>query len=396
MIMRRLIAFTAALCILCCSAACAEPAGGGYLADFDKAVRYLEEYNPFLPVIRQQVPGFDALCAEAREKVRTSCSSAEALYVILSDLFARIGNPGHLNMIDPEAYWNYVWLAETRDRFAGGPEARLLDESRTCDLYKAQRPAGEADEPDLENWNPVSVSYDPGRKMLYICIRSFSERLMDRDRDLLLTAFRDHPDAKHIVFDICGNNGGSDYYWEDLLVAPFGETVTYSGRAFFTDNRLTEDYGLMEDAVPVSALGSEEIPSFVEELGLTHTVSWTRSILPPEDSSRTVRSGAKRWVLTDERVFSAADGFAEFCRQTNWATVVGRRTRGDGGGLPPYLLRLPETGLLMRFTAVATANREGELNTFYGTAPDIPAKPSESPYDAVLRIIDAQAGAGIP
>ena len=394
--MRRLIAFTAALCILCCSAACAEPAGGDYLADFDKAVRYLEEYNPFLPVIRQQVPGFDALCAEAREKVRTSCSSAETLYVILSDLFARIGNPGHLNMIDPEAYWNYVWLAETRDRFAGGPEARLLDESRTCDLYKAQRPAGEADEPDLENWHPVSVSYDPGRKMLYICIRSFSERLMERDRDLLLTAFRDHPDAEHIVFDICGNSGGSDYYWEDLLVAPFGETVTYSGRAFFTDNRLTEDYGLMEDAVPVSALGSEEIPSFVEELGLTHTVSWTRSILPPEDSSRTVRSGAKRWVLTDERVFSAADGFAEFCRQTNWATVVGRRTRGDGGGLPPYLLRLPETGLLMRFTAVATANREGELNTFYGTNPDIPAKPSESPHDAVLRIIDALTGTGIP
>ena len=389
--MKKIIALTAALIILICSAACAEPAGGGFLADFDTAVRYLEEYYPFLPVIRQQVPGFDALCAEAREKVRTSCSSTEALYVILSDLFARISNPGHLNMINPKSYWEDVWLAEERGRFTEGPEARLLDESRTCDLYKAQRPAGETDEPDLENWNPVSVSYDPGRKMLYICIRSFSERLMERDRDLLFTAFREHPDAEHIVFDICGNSGGSDYYWENLLVAPFGETVTYGSRAFFTDNQLTEDYGLMEDAVPVSVLGGEEIPAFAEELSLTYTISWTWTIIPPEDSSRTVRSGAKRWVLTDERVFSAADGFAEFCRQTGWATVVGRRTKGDGGGIRPYLLRLPETGLLMRFTAVATANREGELNTFYGTNPDILPKPSESPYNAVLRIIDALA-----
>ncbi|MBP5729558.1 MAG: hypothetical protein J6Y48_21030 [Clostridia bacterium] len=389
--MKKMIVLTVALCILVCFAACAEPAGSGFLADFDTEVRYLEEYNPFLPVIRQHVPGFDALCAELREKVRTSCSSAETLYRILSDLFARIGNPGHLNMIDRKAYWNYVWLAETKGRFADGPETRLLDESRTCGLYEVQNRPEETDEPDLENRNPVSVSYDPGRKMLYICIRSFSEMLMERDRDLLLTAFRDHPDAEHIVFDICGNSGGSDYYWEDLLVAPFGETVTYSNRAFFTDNRLTEDYGLMEAAVPVSTLSSEEIPAFVDDLGLTHTLSWTRSIIPPEDSSRTVRSGAKRWVLTDELVFSAADGFAEFCRQTNWATVVGRRTKGDGGGVAPYLLRLPETGLLLRFTAAATSNREGELNTFYGTNPDILPKPSESPQDAVLRIIDALA-----
>ena len=369
--MKKMIALTAALCVLVCSAACAEPAGA-FLADFDTAVRYLEEYNPFLPVIRQQVPGFDALCAEAREKVRTSCSSAETLYRILSDLFARIGNPGHLSMIDREQYWNYVWLAEARGRFADGPATRLLDESRTCGLYGVQGRPEETDEPDLENRNPVSVSYDPGRKMLYICIRSFSEMLMERDRDLLFTAFRDHPDAEHIVFDICGNSGGSDYYWEDLLVAPFGETVTYS------------------------KLGSEEIPAFVEDLGLTHTLSWTRSVIPPEDGSRMVRSGAKRWVLTDERVFSAADGFAEFCRQTNWATVVGRRTKGDGGGLAPYLLRLPETGLLMRFTAVATSNREGELNTFYGTNPDILPKPSESPRDVVLRIIDALARTEMP
>ena len=40
--MKKMIALTAALCVLVCSAACAEPAGGGFLDDFDTAVRYLE------------------------------------------------------------------------------------------------------------------------------------------------------------------------------------------------------------------------------------------------------------------------------------------------------------------------------------------------------------------
>ena len=73
----------------------------------------------------------------------------------------------------------------------------------------------------------------------------------------------------------------------------------------------------------------------------------------------------------------------------SWATIIGKRTKGDGGAIRPFLVRLPKTGLLMRFTAVVSANEDGSLNTLYGTSPDVPSKPSESAYDTLLRLIDS-------
>ena len=206
---------------------------------------------------------------------------------------------------------------------------------------------------------------------------------------ILINAVRTYPEAKHIVFDIRGNTGGSDDYWMTLLVAPFGEMISFDSQVFFKDNVLIRDYGLMEEAESVFTQDIETIPSFVEELGLTYTISWTYTITPPTEASKKIQTEAKRWILTDETVFSAADGFAGFCKQTHWATIIGKRTKGDGGAVRPFLVRLPKTGLLLRFTAVVSANEDGSLNTLFGTSPDIPSKPSESAYDTLLRFIDS-------
>ena len=58
--------------------------------------------------------------------------------------------------------------------------------------------------------------------------------------------------------------------------------------------------------------------------------------------------------------------------------VVGTRTRGDGDGVAPYLVRLPETGLLVRFSTTTCANEDGTLNTVTGHAPDFMCKPKET------------------
>ena len=140
-------------------------------------------------------------------------------------------------------------------------------------------------------------------------------------------------------------------------------------------------------SLAVSSLDDKEVPDFVGELGMTHARTEAITI-ERAGEDRAIHTDAKRWVLTDEYVYSAADGFAGFCKQTGWATLIGRRTRGDGGSAAPCLIRLPETGLLMRFTVTADANSEGKLNTLYGTIPDIPSKPSETPRDTLLRVID--------
>ena len=84
------------------------------LSDYDDALRYLEEYNPCQPIIRQQYPNFDVLCEEYRKKVQLNGKTPEDLYVILADLFLRIGNPGHLSVLSPEDIDSYIFIAKQR------------------------------------------------------------------------------------------------------------------------------------------------------------------------------------------------------------------------------------------------------------------------------------------
>ncbi len=387
--MKKWFALLAVLCLLGRAAgACAETQGSDYLSDFDEALRITEEYNPFIPIIRSNAGNYDELCAHERELVQTRCRSAEDLMMILADLFARIGNPGHLAMINAASYREYQYILEQGLYGENSPEDLLINDPLTRATYGElqYKPSATA---DWSNSYPPYVTYDEGRNLLYIRMLSFRHELIERDRNVFIDALRAHPETKHIVFDICGNGGGSDYYWSDLLVAPFGEPVSYEKRVFFRDNDLMRRYGYMEGAVPVSELDREDVPAFVEELGLTHMLSG-RIVIEPAEEGRIIRSDAQRWVLIDEYVFSAADGFAGFCKQTGWATLVGRTTMGDGGSSAPVLARLPKTGLLMRFSAMASANQENQLNTFYGTNPDYPSKPFEHVYDTVLRVIDAK------
>ena len=383
---KRLALFAAILALVCTAAVRAEGLSGAYLSDYDEALRIIDEYDPFISIIRNAVPDYDLLCEACREQVRARCQSAGDLRNMLAELFARLGNPGHLSMIDAEGFREYSFVAEQGVYGEDTPEYRLIHDAKTRAAYAAMAPAA-LDEAGWTNRYTPYVDWDPGRGLLYIRLPSFRHEMMARDQNVLTEAFRAHPDAKHIAFDICGNGGGSDYYWADLLVAPFGETVSYEKTVYFRENELTRDYGYLESAAPVSSLDDKEVPDFVGELGMTHARTEAITI-ERAGEDRAIHTDAKRWVLTDEYVYSAADGFAGFCKQTGWATLIGRRTRGDGGSAAPCLIRLPETGLLMRFTVTADANSEGRLNTFYGTIPDIPSKPSETPRDTLLRVID--------
>ena len=389
--MNKVLSFLLVFCLLCGTAAASEEfTKEDFLADYDEALSILEECFPCLPYIRQQYPNYDDMCREGRETVLNSCDSAGDLMHILANLFNRIGSPAHLAILDSDTYRYYTDNAANWYD-ADSPEIRLLNDEQTRAVYASMDRNQSL--PSKFSFSSAiylsSVSYDPGRSLLYLRLPSFNSSLIDRDWNILVDAVREHPDVKHIVFDICHNHGGSDWYWLKLLVAPFGERIPITERLYFRDTPITRDYGIMENAVPVSSLPADELPPFVRELDLTYTSSGT-FLAEPAEEGRIIHCDAKRWVLIDQIVFSAADGFADFCRQTHWATLVGRTTMGDGGMVSSCFTRLTRTGLLMKFSAVATANAEGLLNSLYGTNPDLPCKPTESPYDAVLRYIDME------
>ena len=55
-------------------------------------------------------------------------------------------------------------------------------------------------------------------------IPTFNHTFVERDKNFFVDYLEslDGAEVEHIIFDITGNGGGSDYYWKENIVAPFG------------------------------------------------------------------------------------------------------------------------------------------------------------------------------
>jgi C-terminal processing protease CtpA/Prc len=112
------------------------------------------------------------------------------------------------------------------------------------------------------------------------------------------------------------------------------------------------------------------------------------------------------FLLVDDKVYSSAESFAAFAKATKWAMLVGTRTGGDGIGIDPALVSLPNSGLIVRFPLEMGLNPDGSANEEFATAPDIFAEQTYrdylehlkwvktapegwviSPYDTVLNTV---------
>lgn len=88
-----------------------------------------------------------------------------------------------------------------------------------------------------------------------------------------------------------------------------------------------------------------------------------------------------------EKVFSSSEGFAQFCKTTKWATIVGERTGGDGIGSDPSIIRLPESGILLCYPSLIGLNHDGSLNSEERTIPDVKIK-GNTPNERLDKLIE--------
>jgi len=93
----------------------------------------------------------------------------------------------------------------------------------------------------------------------------------------------------------------------------------------------------------------------------------------------------KIWLLTSSSVYSAAEGFAVFCKQTGFATLVGQTTEGSNSG-GPILFELPNSHCLIEFDVEYCLNPNGSCSQEIGTTPDIE---TDDALHTVLNLIDS-------
>lgn len=304
----------------------------------------------------------------------------------IDSFLGEFGGRGHLGRLDGWMYGVYISALDSGDKIISREEEKnisrqkrvlnspacrklydSLDKSHPgfrClaglkEEYKNAETAAGASFPEIES--EISGRY------AYLKISSFDLSCYDRDKEILENFFADIRDVPNLIIDIRDNSGGSDLYWQDLLVAPNAKTGLSSERYFLLKGSDTvKDYA---KALDVHVYDTAGLP---QPLAERYAGKFDLFAVDKSDFRQAADPyPGKIYLLTGNKVYSAAENFAMMCKNTSFATLVGENTGGDGGMADPLLAALPHSGLIIRFSAFYGLNRDGSGNEAAGTRPDI-------------------------
>lgn len=265
--------------------------------------------------------------------------------------------------------------------------ARLLEKQTKTETVGNAEESLDADAQPEPNLIMEKLSdYD---KVAYIKVDSFDDSMMENDLPEIRRFLNEVKEYHHLIIDTRSNGGGNAVYWEDAFVRPnISEPAPYRTFRLMADTDLSRRFygswyqntGMdMEDIrnnPKLSGLRKEDLADmvFVRELADT---------LEPEFEEKLF--AGKIWLLTGPGMFSSAESFAVFCKETGFATLVGQATGGSnsGGGV---WYDLPESHLLITFDVEYCLNPDGSCNMETGTAPDIE---SDDALSTVLELISS-------
>ncbi|MGB9680253.1 MAG: S41 family peptidase [Thermoanaerobacteraceae bacterium] len=372
------------------------------IEDFEYMYDILKDnYAHFYEV--KKMYGYDWLAykEEFIEEIKNTRNNIE-FYNKLNEILRNL-HDGHLYVASP-SYFNYLLKLiedeEIRDFIEFKPFIKIFKDSKK----------------NYEKWSKLLGSVNPNYnssffvqirrgqknikteileedKIAYLRVSSF---LIDKDQNSknyqeekkeiynFLKSIKDYP---YLIIDISGNEGGSSDYWIDAIVVPLiGEkgfkysedksTWFYLSRKGEYTKKNFERYVIFYDKDKFKE--SPIYDKLSEKMKKDFTIYEFKENLSKQNenyiekffkSNEYVNFKGKIFLIIDRGTFSAATRFAMFCKETGFVTLIGRSTSGDGS-LTSYM-RLPNSGLIVRFEAGTVLNRDGSSFFIEGVKPDI-------------------------
>ena len=360
------------------------------LEDYDFLWSVPEESYPYWGLLEREGLNLDGLYREYREEIRSYDSDVD-FYAAITGLMDELGDTGHLLLIRGEGYEG------ARSAYQDLPGRTAWDETLNNPVSARQYPilaefeaatgfsAGQEGGSGSAGGDNVTAFF-LSDSIAYLKINSFGSQHIEADRGAIQAFYRQLGQCDHLILDITGNSGGSDAYWQELLVAPLLDQPL-SMETCMTVSATPQNRPFLEEAFsldqlrPIEAL--PQLPHFLDRDRMTHFITDTIQVQPAEE--RSPFHGSRIWLLVDGDVYSASEKFAFFCKETGFATLVGTATGGDGLGCDPVYCALPNSGLIFRYSMMYGLNPDGSSNEEYGTQPDYPSE--EQPLVTVLRIL---------
>jgi len=199
----------------------------------------------------------------------------------------------------------------------------------------------------------------------------------------MLDFYEEIEDYECLIIDIRGNTGGHFRSWVEGIVRPLiREDKLHEYYLAYRTGEYVQQFHdeYLRDKSPVSKEVFDYLPpevrgddyviyNFSATYTSTHEVDFDGEII----------------LMTDFMVYSAAEGFTNFCKQTGFATIYGTPSGGDGFFIWPLYCVLPNSKIAVTMTSSMSLDYTGHANEEVRTQPDVY---HESPFMDHDELID--------
>ena len=213
----------------------------------------------------------------------------------------------------------------------------------------------------LEKYEEESVGY--------MYLGTFDPSTMESHMDDILVYYGEIEDYDHLIIDIRGNTGGGFSSWVEGVVRPLiKDELLHEYYLTYRTGEYVQWFhdGFLRDKAPVSKAVFNYLPPEVQ--GDDYVIyNFSTTYTPTHE----VDFDGEIVLLTDFMVYSAAEGFTNFCKQTRFATIYGTTSGGDGFFVWPIYCVLPNSKVAITMTSSMSLDHTGHANEEARTQPDV-------------------------
>jgi len=228
-------------------------------------------------------------------------------------------------------------------------------------------------------------------KIAIMRISSFFYDNLANDSARITSFLKKIQNYDYLIIDIQddgGSSGGSNNYWKNFIVGKISDTpIVFPRYQIAKNGSLNKHFYPEIEKWQIATKQNTTFSNIPDEIldGSYYFQSFTDTVIP----NNPIPFKGKVFVLVNNRVVSASDDFAYFCKASKWATVAGIRTWGEGGCGEPTLFMLPNSGITIVHPSVAGLNEDGSINFETRTTPDIEieAKNSDERLERLIEYI---------
>ena len=383
------------------------------LEDFDYLFQTLKENYPYFGIAKRQ-HGVDWISFEDdfREQISNTTNDPEFLRAIQS--FIQLLQCSRLTIlvdigwmldvyredveryekwvevleksIEQSIYWQPIWQPIWWEYLE---ENHGLSREEFVRQWQEQQEIRQQEQAQTENFSGLSLVEN---KIAYMRFGSFMYDNVANDSVYIASFLEQIQDYEYLIIDVQDNWGGSEHYWRSHIVGRMVDSPIYFPvHQVFRNGTLNRHFfPSLFERIPIATKENAIFPNLPCEIldGSFHILSGSVTIVP----NNPIPFNGEIFLLVSERIFSTTESFAKFSKATGWATVVGVRTGGTGGGSEPVLIRLPNSGIIIRHPGGVGLNPDGSFNSETGTIPDIEiiAENSEQRLQKLIEYIKSR------